>query len=104
MNLFNRAVLIKENNAEAASAAWTALRKAGIPYRIKKEKSGPAKASVRIPVLGKTGNMGVDPHVNAFVSGGIPHSWTDGGLTDAIYTIYVLKKDLNRAKEICEIE
>ncbi len=34
MNIFNRTVLIQEPNPEAAAKVWSALRKAGIQYKV----------------------------------------------------------------------
>ena len=99
IHCFNRAVLFRDPNAETAAKVWASLREAGIPYKVKTVKTGSANAAVRAPMSGRTGNIGA----NVYMGGGVPHSWTEGTAANIRYTIYVMKKDLERAKEICDL-
>ena len=103
ITIFNRAILVREPNSEAASKVWSALRDAGIPYKVKNDRSGPVKAAVDVPRSGRTGNMTSGYSGGVYAGGGIPQSWSRGGSSSTVYIIYVLKKDLKRAKEICDI-
>lgn len=103
LNILNRTILLKETSAEAAAKARSALEQVGIPFKASKESSGPAKSAVRIPRSGRTGNMGTDPYSNSYTTGGVPHSWTEVSSAETLYIIYVSKKDLKKAKEVCDI-
>ena len=94
MNIFNRTVLIQEPNPEAAAKVWSALRKAGIQYKVV-IKSTSTKSS---PML-RTDKNGT---VIGGEVGGIPNSWIYDNPTNNLYTIYVKKADLERAKDICK--
>ena len=98
IHYFNRAVLSRDLNAETAAKVWASLREAGIPYKVKTVKTGPANAAVRFPTSGRTGNIGA----NVYMGGGVPHSWMEGS-ANTHYIIYVMRKDLERAKEICDL-
>ena len=100
INIFNRALLFQDPSAEAAGKICSSLKEAGIPYVVKTGGTGSAKPSVRIPRTGRTGNIGDG---NYMATGGIPYSWMEGGTANTFQSIYVHKKDLTKAKEICGI-
>ena len=62
-------------------------------------KTGPANAAVRVPMSGRTGNIGA----NVYMGGGVPHSWMEGTAANTHYIVYVTKRDLERAKQICDL-
>ena len=105
IHFFNRAILLQDQSAETIERIRTSLKGAGIPFTVKTSKTGAtgaANPAVRVGMSGRTGNMGG----NVYLSGGVPHSWMEGNTTNAssaVYIVYVLKKDLERAKEICAI-
>ena len=103
ITIFNRAILCREPSAEAAAKVWSALRKEKIPYEIKTKVSGAAKPAVRVPRTGRTGNMTAAVTETTYLNGGTPQSWSEGSGVNCVYTIFVKKKDLARAKEVCEI-
>ena len=103
ITIFNRAVLCREPSAEAAAKVWSALRKEKIPYEIKTRVSGTEKPAVRVPRTGRTGNMTAAITDTTYPNGGTPASWTENTPAACVYTVYVKKKDLAKAKEICEI-
>ena len=100
ITIFNRALLFQDSGGETTDRIKAALKEAGIPYVMKTGGSASAKPSVRVPRAGRTGNIGDG---NYMATGGIPHSWVEGGPASTFYSIYVSKKDLKKAKEICEI-
>ena len=91
ITVFNRKALIKDTNAEAVAAVWSKLRANGIGY----------------DVVTKTGTssfrrmMTQRQNVN-FQMGGVPAAWTEHP-GDYLYIVYVNKKDLAKAKELCGI-
>ncbi len=99
INIFNRTVLFMTPSAEESAEVWSSLREAGIPYDVKIGRTGTgfAKPLVRIPRGGRTGSF----FSSAYNAGGVPNSWVEGNSSEVYYIIYVLKKDLERAKEIC---
>ena len=103
ITIFNRAVLCREPSAEAAAKVWSALRKEKIPYEIKTKIAGAKKPAVRVPRTGRTGNMTAAITDTTYTNGGTPASWTENTPSACVYTVYVKKKDLAKAKEICEI-
>ena len=103
ITIFNRAILCREPSAEAAAKVWSALRKEKIPYEIKTKVSGAEKPAVRVPRTGRTGNMTAAITDTTYANGGTPTSWTENTPTSYVYTVYVMKKDLAKAKELCEI-
>ena len=103
ITVFNRAILVREPNSEEVARVRSALKDAGIPYKVKNVRSGPAKAAVNVPRSGRTGSMTSGYSDGVYMGGGIPQSWSRGGSSSTVYIIYVLKKDLKRAKEICDI-
>ena len=103
ITVFNRAVLCREPNAEAAAKVWSALRKEKIPYEVKTKISGATKPAVRVPRTGRTGNMTASITDTTYLNGGTPASWTENAAASCVYTVFVRKKDLARAKELCEI-
>ena len=103
ITIFNRTVLLCDPSAESASKACSLLRKAGIAYKFQKGGRSSTKPAVRIPRTGRTGNMTSGISGNVYPSGGVPYSWSENNSSSANYTVYVLKKDLEKAKEICDI-
>lgn len=103
ISIFNRAILLKDSNAEAAAKARAALNAAGIPFRQKTAGDGSAKPAVRVPRTGRTGTMGTGFSGGVYMAGGVPHSWAEGAAAKTVYIIFVRKKELKRAKEICNI-
>ena len=102
IHVFNRAILLQDHSSETIERVRTSLKEAGIPFSVKSARSGSAKPAVRVGMSGRTGTMGG----NVYLSGGVPYSWMEGNTTNtgsAVYVVYVLKKDLERAKEICAL-
>ena len=105
INLLNRAVLFQGYDPENAAKVYSTLRKDGIEYKVSISGKGPASPSVRIPRGGRTGSMaGGSATVSTYGSGGTPNSWMNGGASTNLYTIYVAKNNLEKAKEVCELE
>lgn len=104
ITVFNRAILFKDPDPQAAARVWSVLKKAGIRYKVKFETSGPTTPAVSVPRTGRTGNIGGGFSGGEYMAGGIPHSWSEGGSSKTLYKIYVSKKDLKKAKEICGID
>ena len=105
INIFNRAVLYQDYDSENAAKVYTTLRKAGIEYKVSINGKGFASPMVRIPMSGKTGSMaGGSASAATYGSGGTPDAWINSKPTTNLYTIYVAKNDLAKAKELCEIE
>ena len=90
---FNRTILFRDTNAEAAANVWSALRKNGIPYEMR-TKTGKGSFERQ---LTQRANM-------HFMAGGLPASATDGPQQPYLYVIYVRKSDLAKAKELCELQ
>ncbi len=103
ITIFNRAVLCREPSAEAAAKVRSTLRKEKIPYEIKTKIAGAKKPAVRVPRTGRTGNMTAAITDTTYANGGTPTSGTENTPTSYVYTVYVKKKDLAKAKELCEI-
>lgn len=99
INFVNRSILLQDTNPEAVAKVKASLEAAGIPYKVKTGGTGSVQPAVRVPRGGKTGNIGD----GGYYGGGMPYSWKEGGSSSAFFTIYVLKKDMERAKEICDI-
>ena len=95
MNFFNRALLFQDPNPEVAAKVWSALRSAGISYKVI-IKSLSTKSS---PML-RTDKNGT---VIGGEVGGIPNSWIYDNPMNNLYNIYVKKGDLERAKEVCDL-
>ena len=100
ISVFRRAVLFRDPSAEAAAEIQLKLKAAGIPYGMKSVGNGSVNPAVRVPRTGRTGNM---TSGSAYMGGGVPHSWTEGQSNAAYYEIYVAKKDLKKAKEVCDL-
>ncbi|MBR6473741.1 MAG: hypothetical protein IKS99_08480 [Firmicutes bacterium] len=104
INIFNRAVLFQDYDPENAAKVYTTLRKAGIEYKVSISGKGPASPMVRFSRGGRTGSMaGGSATTATYGSGGTPDSWINNKSSTNLYTVYVAKEDLTRAKEICEI-
>ena len=93
MIIFKRTVLIQEPNQEAKAKVGSALRADGLQYKVV-IKSTSTKSS---PML-RTDKNGT---VIGGEVGGIPNSWIYDNPMNNLYTIYVKKADLERAKDIC---
>lgn len=91
ITVFNRKALYRNTDAEATAAVWSALRASGIPYEV---HTGTPTSSFR-RMFTHTKNMN-------FNMGGIPASWTERP-GNYLYTVYVKKRDYDRAKELCEL-
>lgn len=102
--MFNRAVLLDEPKAETAAKVRAVLKDAGIPYKAKNVRHGAAEPAVRVPMTGRTGNMTSGFGGGVYLGGGVPHDWSVTGDAGTCCRIYVLKKDLKRAKELCGIQ
>ena len=104
VRFFSRKILAQNMSAEEAMQIWTKLREAGVSYEVETRGTARSRPFVRMPRTGRTGNMGSAR--GGYMAGGIPDSWLNGnptGGTEAnlYYTIYVNRKDLDRAKEVC---
>ncbi len=90
INVFNRKLLFRDTNAEAAADVWSALRKDGIKYEVVTKTQS---SSVRRMFTQKKDMMNMS---------GIPASWKQHS-ADYIYNIYVNKKDYDAAKKTCNL-
>ena len=91
ITIFNRALLFKDVNSEAAARVWSALRKEGIEYDVNTE--------VNAGVLGKNKGhltMGAWPGVT------VSDKYSENAAS-YIYEVWVRKTDLERAKEVCSL-
>ena len=86
---FNRKILVRDTDAEAMAAIWSALRANGIRYEMATKTGTSSFRRMMTQRANITYNMG-----------GMPAKWTDPQ-RDYLYIIYVHKKDLARAKEVC---
>lgn len=92
ITIFNRSRLLADSSSETAAKVREALKAARIPYYMK-------------TVQNHTG-LGRAIHAGAGVGtyrGGMPASSFSDQMS-YVYFIYVRKKDLARAKEICDIQ
>ena len=107
-NFFNRTKLFSDTSAEAVVKAKAALENSGIPCIVKASGSasgaGSDGAMVRVPRSGRTGTIGSGYSGGTYMGGGIPGSWSNRGAAGSVYTLYVLRKDRKKAKEICGIK
>jgi hypothetical protein len=103
LNFLNRAVLCRESSAQDAARIRAELQKAGIPFRQKTTTKGSAKPAVKMGTNGRTGSFASGYTPSSSITTGVPQSWADGGKSSSTYVIYVSKKDLSKAKELCEI-
>lgn len=90
ITIFNRATLMKDNNAEAISLAWSTLKENNIPYEIKTIKNH--------------SSFGRNLHYREsiqFHGGGMGSVLKDE--MQYVYCIYVKKSDLAKARKICGI-
>ena len=83
ITIFNRAELFTDVNQEAAAKVWSTLKANGIEYEM----------STKQDVSSQGMNVG---------HGGIPASYF-GDAPTYIYRIYVKRKDLERAREVCAL-
>ncbi len=91
ITLLNRALLFKDVNSEAAARVWSALRKEGIEYDVNTE--------VNAGVMGKNkGHLAQGMWPGISVSDGY-----SGNAASYVYEIWVRKKDLERAREVCSL-
>ena len=91
ITIFNRAELFVDVNQEAAAKVWSTLKENGIEYEMttKQNVSTFRKNIHYSQVMYGTG-------------GGMPAS-SYGSVSNYVYKIYVKKKDLERAKELCSL-
>ena len=92
ITIFNRSKLLADSSSETAAKVREALKAARIPYYMK-------------TIQNHTG-LGRAIHAGAGVGayrGGMPASSFSDQMS-YVYFIYVRKKDLIRAKEICHIQ
>ncbi len=92
ITILNRSRLMADSSSEAAAKAREALKAAKIPYYMKTVQNQTG--------LGKAIHSGVG--VGAY-RGGMPASAFSDQI-GYVYFIYVRKKDLARAKEVCQIK
>lgn len=91
INLFNRSLLYKDTNSEAAAKVWTALRKEGIEYKV--------DTKVNAAVEGKNkGHL-----VQGEWPGLAVNNQYSGHAASYVYEVWVKKSDLERAKEACSL-
>lgn len=93
ITVFNRATLFVDSNSEAAANVWSALKANGIKYemRTKQNVSTLRKAIQFRASTGSTSGYG----------GMSASHFMD--TPNYVYTIYVKKRDLAKAKEICHL-
>ncbi len=91
ITILNRARLLADSSSETAAKAREALKAAGIPYYMKTVQNHTG--------LGRSIHAGVG--VGAY-RGGMPASAFSDQMS-YVYFIYVRRKDLTRAKEVCQI-
>ena len=90
ITVLNRKRLLADSSSEAAAKVRETLKSAGIPYAVKTVQNHTA--------LGKAIHSSVG--VGAY-RGGMPASSFSDQIS-YVYMIYVSRKDLERAKEICK--
>jgi len=90
VTILNRARLIVDSSSETSAKTREALKAAGIPYYMKTVQNHTA--------LGKAIHSGAG--VGAY-RGGMPASAFSDQIS-YVYMIYVRRKDLEKAKEICK--
>ena len=91
ITILNRSRLLADSSSETAAKTRETLKAAGIPYYMKTVQNHTA--------LGKAIHAGVG--VGAF-RGGMPASSFSDQIS-YVYFIYVRRKDLDRAKQLCHI-
>ena len=91
ITVLNRARLLADSSAEAAAKVKDKLKAAGIPYDMRTVQNHTA--------LGKA--IHTRAGVGAY-GGGMPSSSYSDQIS-YVYFIYVRKKDLAKAKEICQL-
>ena len=93
ITIFNRAELFVDSNAEAAAQVWTALKANGIKYEMRTKQN---ISTVRKAIQFKASTGAASGY------GGMSAShFTD--TPDYVYIIYVKKRDLEKAKEVCHL-
>ena len=92
INIFNRAELFVDVSQEAAAKVWSVLEENGIEYEMStKQSTSTLRKNIHYSqAMGATG-------------GGLPASYY-GEVSQYVYKIYVKKKDLARAKELCSLK
>ena len=91
ITILNRKRLLADSSSETAAKTREALKAAGIPYALRTVQNHTA--------LGKALHAGAG--VGAF-RGGMPASAFSDQI-NYVYMIYVRRKDLARAKEVCQL-
>ena len=92
ITILNRSRLLADSSSETAAKAREALKAAGIPYDMRTVQNHTS--------LGKSIHAGVG--MGAY-RGGMPASSYSDQIS-YVYFIYVKKKDLAKAKEVCQIK
>ena len=91
ITIFNRAELFTDVNQEAAAKVWSTLKANGIEYEMSTKQD--------VSTLRKNIHYSQGMNVG---HGGIPASYF-GDAPTYIYRIYVKRKDLERAREVCAL-
>ena len=91
ITILNRARLLADSSSETAAKAREALKAAGIPYDMRTVQNHTA--------LGKAIHSGAG--VGAYGGGMAASRFSDE--ISYVYFIYVRRKDLEKAKEICRL-
>lgn len=91
ITILNRSRLLADSSSEMAAKAREALKAAGIPYTMKTVQNHTS--------LGKAIHSSIG--VGAYHGGMPASSFSDQA--SYVYFIYVRKKDLAKAKEVCQI-
>ena len=93
ITIFNRAKLFVDSNAEAAANVWSALKENKIEYDMRTKQN--------VSTLRK--NIQFKASIGAGSGyGGMSASYFSD-TPDYIYIIYVKKRDLEKAKKICDL-
>ena len=92
ITIFNRSRLLADNSSETAAKTREALKAARIPYYMKTVQNHTG--------LGKAIHSGIG--VGAYKGGLSASSFSDQ--ISYVYFIYVRRKDLAKAKEICHFK
>ena len=89
INVFNHVKLYADSSAEAAANIWGRLKAEGIPYTMKTQQSRGA--------LGKA--LTASGGMRAYQGGMAASSYSDQ--VSYFYTIYVRRRDAERARKAC---
>lgn len=93
ITIFNRAKLFTDNNAEAAANVWSALKENGIEYTMLTKQN--------VSTLRKNVQNSYGMSKYSGFGGMAASNFAD--TLNYLYIIYVKKKDLARANEVCNL-